>query len=197
MTTLKRMDDKYGDSAAGEVAGPSKTHQAAGYALGALRIIIGWTFLWAFFDKLLALGYATGRDPETGAVDRFGDAAWIHGGSPTFGFLNFGADGPFEDFYHSIAGDTWADWAFMLGLLAIGVSFTFGIFTRLATIGGVALYVLMYTVVLPPENNPITDDHIIGAAVVLVLGLFGSGRYLGLGRWWESLPLVKKYPVLK
>src|SRR5688500_4757843 len=28
---------------------------AAGYAVGALRIVIGWTFLWAFFDKLLAL----------------------------------------------------------------------------------------------------------------------------------------------
>ena len=100
---------------------------AAGYALGALRIIIGWTFLWAFFDKLFALGFGTGRD-ETGAVDRFGDAAWINGGSPTEGFLKFGADGPFTDFYHAIAGDTWTDWAFMLGLLAIGVSLTFGVF---------------------------------------------------------------------
>jgi thiosulfate dehydrogenase [quinone] large subunit len=197
MTNLKHVDDKHSGSAVEEVVGPSSTHRAARYALGALRIIVGWTFLWAFFDKLLALGYATGRDPETGAVDRFGDAAWIHGGSPTFGFLNFGADGPFTDFYHSIAGDTWADWAFMLGLLAIGVSLTFGVFTRLGTIAGVAMYLLMYTVVLPPENNPITDDHIIGAAVVLVLGLFMAGRYIGLGRWWESRPLMQKYPLFK
>jgi len=171
--------------------------RAAHYALGALRIVIGWTFLWAFVDKLLALGYSTGVNPETGAVDRFGDAAWIHGGSPTYGFLTFGADGPFQSFYNSIAGDTWADWAFMLGLLAIGASLMLGVFTRLATIGGVAMYVLMFTVVLPPENNPITDDHIIGALAVLVLGLYGASRYLGLGRWWDSLEIVQRFPVLR
>ena len=56
---------------------------------GVLRLAMGWTFLWAFLDKLLALGFATGRNPETGVVDRFGDAAWIYGGSPTDGFLKF------------------------------------------------------------------------------------------------------------
>ncbi len=57
---------------------------------GVLRLSMGWVFLWAFLDKLLALGFATGRNPETGVVDRFGDAAWIYGGSPTDGFLKFG-----------------------------------------------------------------------------------------------------------
>lgn len=153
--------------------------------------------MWAFFDKLLALGFSTGQDPETGVGDRFGDAAWINGGSPTFGFLSFGADGPFTGFYHSIAGDAWTDWAFMLGLLAIGVAFMLGIFTRLATIGGVAMYVMMWTVVLPPENNPVTDVHLLGAAAVLVLGLYGAGRYLGLGDWWERQALVQRFPILK
>ena len=72
-------------------------------ALAALRISFGLTFLWAFFDKLLALGFSTGR-ADDGTVDRFGDAAWINGGSPTEGFLKFGADGPFKGFYNSIAG---------------------------------------------------------------------------------------------
>ena len=61
------------------------SRSAAHTAMGVLRLVIGWTFLWAFFDKLLALGYSTGKDPVTGNVDRFGDAAWIHGGSPTEG----------------------------------------------------------------------------------------------------------------
>ena len=171
--------------------------QAAHYALGALRLIIGWTFLWAFFDKLLALGYSTGVDGETGVLDRFGDAAWIHGGSPTEGFLAFGADGPFEGFYHAIAGDPLTNAGFMFGLLAIGVAMTFGVFMRLATIGGVIMYIMMWTVVLPPENNPITDDHLLGAAAVLVLGLYGAGRYLGLGSWWERQTLVQRFPILK
>ena len=55
------------------------------------------------FDKLLALGFHTGYD-QAGNLDRFGDAAWINGGSPTEGFLAFGADGPFKGFYNSIAG---------------------------------------------------------------------------------------------
>jgi thiosulfate dehydrogenase (quinone) large subunit len=168
----------------------------ARYALGALRLVVGWTFLWAFFDKLFALGFSTGRD-ETGAVDRFGDAAWINGGSPTEGFLKFGADGPFEGFYHAIAGATLTNWAFMFGLLAIGVSMSLGIFRRLGTLAGVVMYLMMWTVVLPPENNPITDDHILGAAAVLVLGLLGASRYLGLGCWWERQAIVQQYRILR
>ena len=110
---------------------PDTTHDAetnanstlARRALATLRIAFGFTFLWAFFDKLLALGFGTAQrttPPPAETVDRFGDAAWINGGSPTEGFLKFGADGPFDSFYHSIAGDAWADWLFMLGLLGIG-----------------------------------------------------------------------------
>jgi thiosulfate dehydrogenase (quinone) large subunit len=184
------------DAVQAEQGGTQAPTRAAGLVLGALRIVVGWTFLWAFVDKLFALGYATGVDPGTGAVDRFGDAAWIHGGSPTEGFLAFGADGPFTDLYHNIAGDAWADWLFMAGLLGIGVSLMLGVFMRLGTISGVVLYLLMWSVVLPPDNNPITDDHTIGALVMAVLGLYAAGRYLGFGRWWERQPLVQRFPVL-
>jgi thiosulfate dehydrogenase [quinone] large subunit len=176
---------------------PPAPTRTAGMVLGALRIVVGWTFLWAFLDKTFALGYATGRNPDTGVVDRFGDDAWIHGGSPTYGFLAFGADGPFTDFYHNIAGDAWADWLFMAGLLGIGIALTLGVFMWLGTISGVVLYLMMWTVVLPPENNPITDDHIIGALVVALLGLFYAGRYLGLGHWWERQSVVRRFPILK
>ena len=99
-----------------------QTTPPAGFAYGALavlRIAFGLTFLWAFFDKLLALGFSTGR-ADDGTVDRFGDAAWINGGSPSLGFLKFGADGPFKDFYNGIAGAAWVDVLFMAGLLGIG-----------------------------------------------------------------------------
>ena len=91
-------------------------HRAYRYTLAVTRISLGWVFLWAFLDKLFALGFGTGRDAETGVVDRFGDAAWINGASPTEGFLKFGADGPFKAFYNDIAGTAWADTLFMLGL---------------------------------------------------------------------------------
>ena len=164
--------------------------------LAVLRIAFGLTFLWAFFDKLLALGYSTGKAPN-GTVDRFGDAAWIHGGSPTKGFLAFGADGPFKDFYHSIAGDAWADWLFMIGLLGIGLALTFGIGMRIAGVSGALLYLLMWSVVLPPENNPVIDDHILGAITVLALMLVNAGDTWGLGRWWTKTEVVEKYPALR
>lgn len=169
---------------------------AASRALAVMRIGFGLTFLWAFFDKLLALGFSTGR-LEDGSIDRFGDAAWINGGSPTEGFLTFGADGPFKDLYNSIAGDAWADWLFMLGLLGIGLALTLGIGMRVAMVAGAAMYVLMWTVVLPPENNPVLDDHLLGAFAVVVLGLTYAGDTWGLGRWWSRTELVQKYPVLR
>ncbi len=169
---------------------------AARRALAVLRIGFGLTFLWAFFDKLLALGFATGRG-EDGVVDRFGPAAWINGGSPTEGFLKFGADGPFTSFYHSIAGAAWADWLFMLGLLGIGLALTLGIGMRFAGAAGALLYVMMWTVVLPPPNNPVLDEHLLGAATLVVLALTYAGDTWGLGRRWAKLPVVESNPVLR
>lgn len=172
------------------------TDTAARRALGGLRIAFGLTFLWAFFDKLLALGYATGT-AQDGTVDRFGEAAWINGGSPTNGFLGFAADGPFKDFYNGIAGTAFADWAFMLGLLGIGLGLTLGIGMRIATVAGFVLYLMMWSVVLPPANNPVLDDHILGAISMLVLGLTGAGGTWGLGHAWSRTALVRKAPVLR
>jgi thiosulfate dehydrogenase (quinone) large subunit len=157
-------------------------------ALAALRIGFGLTFLWAFFDKLLALGFSTGR-AEDGSIDRFGDAAWINGGSPTEGFLTFGADGPFKSFYNDIAGSAWADALFMLGLLGIGITLTLGIGMRLGTTAGALLYVLMWTVVL--------HDHLLGALTLVVLAGFHAGDVWGLGRSWKATLLVRRLPVLR
>ena len=179
-----------------EAATGRRQAAAARRAVATLRIAFGFTFLWAFFDKLFALGYATGVDPA-GHTDRFGDAAWIHGGSPTEGFLKFGADGPFDSFYHSIAGAAWADWLFMLGLLGVGVTMTLGAGMRLGAAAGALMYVLMWSVVLPPANNPLIDEHILGAITLVTLALLNAGNAWGLGRWWASTSLVRKYPVLQ
>jgi thiosulfate dehydrogenase (quinone) large subunit len=164
--------------------------------LALLRMAFGLTFLWAFADKALALGFATGRDAQ-GHIDRFGDAAWIHGGSPTEGFLKFAAKGPFEGLYHSLAGVAVVDWLFMAALLGIGLSLTLGIAMRLGTASGVLLYLMMWTVVMPPETNPVIDDHILGALTLIVLGLTGAGATWGLARRWNSTGLVRRHRVLR
>jgi thiosulfate dehydrogenase (quinone) large subunit len=188
-----------GDTASQATATPTSTPTTGGpaaRALAVLRIAFGLTFLWAFVDKLLALGFSTGYD-ETGKLDRFGDAAWINGASPTEGFLKFGADGPFQGFYNSIAGAALVDWLFMLGLLGIGLALTLGIATRLACAAGALLYLMMWTVVLPPENNPVLDDHILGAITLVVLALLNAGDTWGLGKRLAGTRLVQAHPVLR
>ena len=164
--------------------------------LAVLRIGFGLTFLWAFFDKLLALGFSTGRG-EDGVVDRFGDAAWINGASPTEGFLKFAADGPFKGFFNSIGGTAFADWGFMLGLLGIGLALTLGIGMRVAAVAGGVMYLMMWAVVLPPENNPILDDHLLAGLTVVALGLLNAGDTWGFGRQWARTSLVQKTPALR
>lgn len=175
------------------------THSAARRGLAVLRLGFGLTFLWAFFDKLLALGYATGVNGETGAVDRFGPDAWINGGSPTFGFLSFGvpADNPMHDFFTSMAGDAWADWLFMIGLAGIGTALVLGIGVRLTAIAGGALYLLMWLASMPLENNPVIDDHLLGAIALVVFALTLAGDTWGLGTAWAKSSIVRRFPVLR
>jgi thiosulfate dehydrogenase [quinone] large subunit len=163
------------------VAPETGAQKVARYALAATRLSLGWVFLWAFLDKTFGFGH------ETAHAD-----AWIRGGSPTKGFLAFGAAGPFKSFYHSIAGATWADWLFMAGLLAIGVALILGVAMRIAAASGALLLVLMWTVVLPPENNLFMDDHLIYAMVLIALAASGAGATLGLGKMWAKLPVVHR-----
>ena len=155
------------------------------YLLAGIRLALGWVFLWAFLDKLFGLGLAT-----TAAK------SWLNGGSPTRGYLGSSA-GPFGGFYHAIAGNGFVDVAFMLALLGIGAALMLGIGLRVAAAAGVILTVMMWSAVLPPASNPFMDEHLIYAAVLIVLALLGAGNTLGLGRMWARTPLVARFTWLK
>jgi thiosulfate dehydrogenase [quinone] large subunit len=159
---------------------------AAGRALAVLRVVVGLSFVWAFVDKLFGFGYATSSGK-----------GWIDGGDPTAGFLGKGTSGPFADFFQSLVGDWWVTPLFMVGLAGIGLALTLGVGVRIAAVSGVLLYVLMWSANLPPENNPVLDDHIQGAVTVVVLALVAAGNVWGLGKWWGSLDFVRKYPWLR
>ncbi len=130
--------------------------------LMSLRIAMGFIFLWAFFDKLFGLGFATKTEN-----------AWIHGGSPTTGFLSFAAKGPFAELFHSLAGVAVVDWMFMLGLLFVGLTLVFNRYVKWGAVAGGVMLMLMYLALLWPDNNPIIDDHII-YTLVLALIFFDS-----------------------
>lgn len=134
------------------------------------RVALGLEFLWAFFDKLFGLQFAT----------KSADA-WIHGGSPTTGFLKFAARGPFAPFYHGLAGQAWVDWLFMLGLLGIGFALVTGWALRFGASCAVVLFVFMWLALVPPDNNPMIDEHLIYAlflAAVAADPSFATKRWL-------------------
>jgi thiosulfate dehydrogenase [quinone] large subunit len=158
----------------------------APYVWAITRISLGWVFLWAFLDKAFGLGRATPAEN-----------AWLDSGSPTNGFLANAPTGPFESLYKDLAGATWADWLFMIGLLAIGVALILGIGMRIAAITGALLVFLMWSAVLPPENNPFMDDHLIYAMVLIGLAAVNAGDTWGLGKQWANTGMVRSYPILR
>ncbi|MCW2960979.1 MAG: DoxX family protein [Thermoleophilia bacterium] len=169
-------------------------------AMAAMRISLGFVFLWAFLDKAFSLGFSTGRNAETGAIDYFGDGAWINGGSPTEGFLSFGLNTkePFTSLYSNLAGNAVVDWMFMLGLLGVGAALMLGIGIRIAVVSGIAMMTLMYTAgSIWGANNPVIDDHVIYALALGVIGLAGAGRTWGLGNRWRSLTVVQNHAFLR
>jgi thiosulfate dehydrogenase [quinone] large subunit len=160
--------------------------------LAIFRVVLGFEFLWAFLDKTFGLGYAT---PSA--------RAWIHGGSPTKGFLSRVAVGPFESTFHTIAGAPWADWLFMVGLLGIGIALIFGIGLRIAAVSGTLLLLGMWAAEWPlakvtsagepsMSTNPIVDYHIIYALALIALAVTFAGHVWGLGRRWARLPFVQR-----
>jgi len=166
------------------------------YFWGILRIAIGLIFLWAFFDKLIGLGFSTCRDAATKVVSYNCANAWMNGGSPTLGFLSKGVHGPLAAFYNSIASSVLVEWLFMLGLLFIGLTLTFGFMIRLGSFSGVLMMLLMYSALITPANNPFIDDHLIYAWVMLGFAFIHSCRHFGIGKWWTGLGFVRNRWIL-
>ena len=169
------------------------TISAAQKWAGVTRILLGFTFLWAFLDKCFGLGFSSTK-------------GWLFGageGNPTMGFLKFGVNpnGPLHDFYTGLAPTSPSapiNWLFMLALLGAGVGLVLGIGMRISCIGAALLLLSMWLAVAPwakyedkggstvASNNPLLDEHIIYSATLMVLMFVLAGRYWGLGRMWEK-----------
>ena len=169
----------------------------AGKVLAVFRYVIGFVFLWAFFDKTFGWGYATPSE-----------RAWINGGSPTKGFLSGVAVGPFQDTFNSWAGQAWADWLFMLGLLGIGLACMAGVLLWIAAASGTLMMLMMWAAEWPLAQhtstgdptmsvNPIVDYHIVYALALITFAVYYAGNRWGLGQIWSRLPLVQRHGWLR
>jgi thiosulfate dehydrogenase [quinone] large subunit len=161
-----------------------------------LRLAIGFEFLWAFLDKTFGLEYHTASAK-----------AWIHGGSPTTGFLSGVNVGPLQGTFHSLAGVTAVDWLFMLGLLGVGVALILGVALRPAAISGGTILLMMYVASWPfakmgggaptASTNPIIDDHIVSFMALVVIGAFAAMSVGAISRRWSQLAFVRSHSWLR
>jgi len=144
---------------------------------GLSRISLGFIFLWAFLAKL---------------------PAWISGTSPTTGFLGNATTGVLSQFFSGLSGNGIVDHMYMWGLMLVGIALIFGISMKLATIGGSLMMLLIYlSVSLPPEHNPLIDEHIIYILLLNLIYINNAGESIGLQKYWRKLSSVQALPIFK
>ena len=149
--------------------------ETQGWLLGILRMLIGWHLLYEGVVKLWNSGWSAG------------------------GYL-MDSQGPFAEIFYALATnpDTLdiIDFLNVWGLILVGLGLIFGLFTRLALIGGIVLLSLYYLshppligvkYALPSEGSYLfVNKNLIEIAAMAVLLAFPTGRMLGLDRFiWK------------
>ncbi|MEP7273131.1 MAG: DoxX subfamily [Acidobacteriota bacterium] len=154
---------------------PSSFFQRA--TLICLRTAIGWHFLYEGYYKLMLPGWSSDGTPLP---------AWS-----SAGFLQ-GSTGPLSGLFHRLIAAGWVGWidnTVKISLLLIGLSLILGLFTRVGSIGALALLTLFYLSAIPFAGSPqpgsegtylIVNKTLIEGLAVLVLLAFDTGRIAGL-----------------
>ncbi len=137
-------------------------------ALFSLRVFLGWLFLYAGFEKLIAVG-----------------------GFSAKGFL-LNLHGPFSAFYLPLAGNHLVDGLVVWGEILIGICLILGLLVRFAGFWGIIMMLLFYFAGFPPQNSFIVDEHIIYALVLILFMVSNSGYFWGLDKRLEKI-----FPQLK
>lgn len=136
-----------------------------------LRLLMGWIFLWAGFDK---------------AVNGF----------TAEGFLLHATSGPLDSWFVDLGGSATAlsliDPLVTYGQIAMGLALVLGVATRLTLVFAAIMMFLFYLAQFPPEHDLFVDYYLVYIAVYLMLGALGAGRILGVDRYVERLPGVRE-----
>jgi len=148
-----------------------------GYALLALRLVMGWTFFYAGIIKVV--------NPD-----------WS-----VRGFLLFGIPegNPLTGLWTTMA----TDWAWLLtplnqvGLTLIGLGLITGTLVRLSAFFGAMMMGFYWAAHFPHDNAFIVSYHVVYAILLFGLGAFGAGRIFGVDAILEKLDFVRENPRLQ
>ncbi len=145
-------------------------------AITVLRVLVGWHFLYEGLSKLSAPSFTAA------------------------GYLKQ-AKGPLAGMFHSLAASPDllgnVNLITMWGLTLVGALLILGLFTRLASLAGIA-FVLMFYLAAPPwigyfyaipseGSYLIVNKNLVEVAALAVIFFTGSGRFAGLDRILSGL----------
>lgn len=165
------------ESRIGQHTFKARAHSLSVWFVLALRLMMGYAFTYAGFEKIAnpfdASGYLLHAIPAESPLS--GLFAWM-GSTPWFvDFLNI---------------------AVPWGELFIGLALIIGLLTRVAAFWGAFMMLMFYF-----SNWDIAHGYINGdfayMLVFLAVAAFGAGRILGLDALVERHEIVQKYPALK
>ena len=141
-------------------------------ALVALRLLIGWHFLYEGLAKFLS--------PYWSSAPYLGDSKWI-------------LDDLFIRIASSPSAITTVDYLNMWGLTLIGLGLMFGLFERASLVAGIVLLALYYVAAppfpgysyaMPSEGSYLLVNKVlIELAAMLVLLAFPTAKQFGLDRF--------------
>ena len=145
-------------------------------AITVMRVLVGWHFLYEGLTKLSAPSWTAA------------------------GYLKQ-AKGPLAESFRGLAANpnmlANADLMTMWGLTIVGALLILGLFTRLASLAGIA-FVLMFYLAAPPwigysyaipteGSYLIVNKNLVEIAALAVIFFTGSGRFAGLDRILSGL----------
>lgn len=148
------------------------------FSLVALRMVIGWHFLYEGYYKLMLPGWARDGHPL--------------GGWSAAGYLRGATSGPLAGLFQSLAGSAaggWIDVAVPVGLALVGLSLLLGLLTQLGGLGAAGFLTMFYLSAIPTSGAPqagaegtylLVNKNLIELAAVVVLLSFRTGRIAGL-----------------
>lgn len=154
-----------------------------GYAIVALRVLMGWILFQGGIVKVL--------DPEWTAA----------------GFLQFAIPegNPFATQFATMAGSPLIDGLVAWGLTLTGLGLIIGALVRWNAFWAAFMMIMFWAASLtgglleglPLEHGWVVDDHLLYAILLFALGAFGAGRLFGADAFLEDSAIVKENKWLK
>jgi uncharacterized membrane protein YphA (DoxX/SURF4 family) len=152
---------------------PFKSHKFLVYSMVALRIVIGWHFLYEGISKVLTPGWTS--------ADYLWMSAWVT-----------------APFFHWIAATpsvlAIVDFLNIVGLILIGISLLAGLLDRVAAIAGMTLLALFWMAnppliasglgIVTEGNYLLVDKNVVEFFALLLLALVPTGKYIGIAHFY-------------